>query len=35
MGSWRVEKLGSGGHAAGSRGLCREDTDCGEGVVAT
>jgi hypothetical protein len=29
----RVEKLRSGGHAAGSHGLRREDAGCGEGVA--
>jgi hypothetical protein len=33
MGSGRVGKLRSGGHAAGSHGLHREDAGCGEGVV--
>jgi hypothetical protein len=32
-GSGRVGKLGSGGHAAGSHGLRREDAGCGEGVA--
>jgi hypothetical protein len=32
-GSGRVGKLRSGGHAAGSHGLRREDTRCGEGVA--
>jgi hypothetical protein len=32
-GSGRVGKLRSGGHAAGSHGLCREDAGCGEGVA--
>jgi hypothetical protein len=33
MGSGRVGKLRSGGHAAGSHGLRREDVGCGEGVA--
>jgi hypothetical protein len=33
MGSGRVGKLRSGGHAVGSHGLRREDTGCGEGVA--
>jgi hypothetical protein len=33
MGSGRVGKLRSGGHAAGSDGLRREDAWCGEGVA--
>jgi hypothetical protein len=32
VGSGRVGKLRSGGHAAGSHGLRREDAGCGEGV---
>jgi hypothetical protein len=32
-GSGRVGKLRSGGHAAGSHGLRREDAGCGEGVA--
>jgi hypothetical protein len=33
MGSGRVGKLRSGGHATGSHGLRREDAGCGEGVA--
>jgi hypothetical protein len=32
-GSGRVGKLRSGGHAAGSHGLRREDAECGKGVA--